>query len=711
MLYFINSTLFSYAQIFFCNRKWFGLAVMAATLINPAIGLCALAGVIISNSMAVLLKYDRAKIESGFYGFNGILIGASAIYFVQPNVYLFAVVPFFIIITFLLASVFENYMATAFNLPGLSLPFIISLYMLLIFLSNFEFIKYNSFAFNSSSIPNLAYPVKVYLYSMGIIVLQPDIISGLIITIAVIAFSRAMFLLSVISFASCYFFASLVPLKITETFLIVLGMNSILTSFALGGTLVLLSKKTIPLIIVSNVIVVFSAILFHKIVGSVHLPMLVLPFNFLVLSLIYSLKFRQEQSEFVLLYFKPGSSEENYYYHKNKSNRFKNFKYYLPELPVMGEWKISQGIAGEFTHKDDWQYAYDFVVCDASDQQFKNSGNEPKDYFAFSLPVTAPLGGYVHKVIDEIENNKIGEVNLENNWGNTVIIFHDKDFYSSISHLNKGSIKVKEGEYVNKGDIIGQCGNSGRSPFPHIHMQFQSAGMLGSKTLKYPFSHFIEKSDDSCVLKNFSYPEEGKLVQNIPAEGKFAKAFTFKYNDELIFRYELKNKSQIEKWLVKVDVYNQLFIENDKGDTAEIFYTGKVLFISNYIGKKDSVLYHFFLLCNQMPLCSIDKLSWQDEISVSSLKKTFFVYLSELFLPINGMISVTTKSILLEQENNMKKVKVNIEVVGEKLFKFYKNFLSGEVSIDKDGNVKEIEFVNKKNIFKAMLLERSNKNE
>ncbi|ADY73374.1 Peptidase M23 [Desulfurobacterium thermolithotrophum DSM 11699] len=51
--------------------------------------------------------------------------------------------------------------------------------------------------------------------------------------------------------------------------------------------------------------------------------------------------------------------------------------------------------------------------------------------------------------------------------GKCIVIKHNKDFSTYYGHLAK--IFVKKGEYVEKGQIIGITGNSGRSTGPHLH--------------------------------------------------------------------------------------------------------------------------------------------------------------------------------------------------------------------------------------------------
>ncbi len=53
------------------------------------------------------------------------------------------------------------------------------------------------------------------------------------------------------------------------------------------------------------------------------------------------------------------------------------------------------------------------------------------------------------------------------------MIKHNDQEYSFLAHFIPGSIKVKEGDTVKRGQVIGKCGNSGHSTEPHLHFHFQ----------------------------------------------------------------------------------------------------------------------------------------------------------------------------------------------------------------------------------------------
>lgn len=73
----IDSTLFSYSQIFFSNRRWFGFLVLIATFVYPIHGSIILFSTLLTNLVALAFNYEQKKIREGFYGFNGLLFGAA----------------------------------------------------------------------------------------------------------------------------------------------------------------------------------------------------------------------------------------------------------------------------------------------------------------------------------------------------------------------------------------------------------------------------------------------------------------------------------------------------------------------------------------------------------------------------------------------------------------------------------------------------------
>jgi murein DD-endopeptidase MepM/ murein hydrolase activator NlpD/urea transporter len=660
-----DSIAYSYSQIFFSNRKWFGIVLILSSMVNPVVGIMGFVGGFISNITALILKYDKEKIRSGFYGFNGILFSAAAAYFFELTPFMILIIFFFIILAFFISSGLENLLASLFNLPGLSLPFIITLFILFIFLTNYHNYSFNIFLDNGSfGYDFIPTSIQTALKSIGLIILQPNIFTGAIILTALLFLSRIHFINTIIALIANYYLMQLLLPDSGNDILILSSFNAVVTAYALGGSLIILSRKTIFLLIISNIMVIIFTGFFLKFLVSFSLPVLVLPFNVVVLSIIYSLKFRQEQSDFVLLYFKPGTPEENYYYHQIRKSRFEEFKYLFPELPVNGEWKISQAFNGDYTHKDDWKYAWDFVIVDKDDNQYQNSGDLKEDYYCYNIPVTAPLEGEIVRVIDNVPDNKIGESNLKYNWGNTIIIKHDKELYSSLSHLKMGSIKVKKGDQVRKGQVLANVGNSGRSPYPHLHFQFQLTDKVGEKTYKFPFSYYIRNDKNETILKSFDYPNKDDIVMNIDTHKTLKSAFDFQIGYEFKLKWKLNGKESNENWKVNVDINNNMFIESNLESKVYLFPKEKVLYLTDFIGNKKSALYYFYLLASKIPLGYNQNLKWNDTFQISLTINKLIRYFSEFFLMITPLLKTEASYNFQKDEENNFTIKAEITSSG-----------------------------------------------
>jgi len=82
-------------------------------------------------------------------------------------------------------------------------------------------------------------------------------------------------------------------------------------------------------------------------------------------------------------------------------------------------------------------------------------------------------------------------------------------------HLRRGSIRVRVGDLVHAGQVLGTCGNSGNSTQPHVHLQVTD-GPAVSKARGVPveFRGFREQPVRGPVVER---------VQGVPAEGSIVE--------------------------------------------------------------------------------------------------------------------------------------------------------------------------------------------
>jgi murein DD-endopeptidase MepM/ murein hydrolase activator NlpD len=97
---------------------------------------------------------------------------------------------------------------------------------------------------------------------------------------------------------------------------------------------------------------------------------------------------------------------------------------------------------------------------------------KPNSAFAsYGKPIVADGPGVVVIAVDGVPDNAPGYANSYDQHGNYLVIDHQDGTFSLFAHLIPGSLKVRVGDRVTAGQPIGACGNSGKTPIPHLHWQ------------------------------------------------------------------------------------------------------------------------------------------------------------------------------------------------------------------------------------------------
>jgi hypothetical protein len=209
--------------------------------------------------------------------------------------------------------------------------------------------------------------------------------------------------------------------------------------------------------------------------------------------------------------------------------------------------------------------------------------------------------------------------------------------------LKQGSITVHKGDYVNKGDVIARCGNSGRSPVPHLHMQFQSTPQVGSKTMDFPLSYYILKENDTYVLKSYHHPQQENKVRNIELTEQLKSAFSFFPGQRLFWRVKKDNETdkQVE-WEVLADIYNNTYLRcKETGARAWFKQESEMFYFTHYQGNKDSCLYYFYLGAFRVVFTQYKSLKVLDSIPANVLAKGAMLLLQDFLAPFYLFIKST----------------------------------------------------------------------
>ena len=650
---FLRGFLNSYSQVFFSDSKIFAIILILVSFLDFHAGLSGLIAVLVSNAAALGIGFNRRNIANGYYGFNSLLAGLGIGVMYQSGPAFYTILFFASLLTLFLTATMEGVIGK-YGLPYLSVPFLLGIWLVTLAARQFASLQINESGiyqmnelyawggqslvdvynwFNSLPLPE---SLRLYFRSLGAIFFQYHLFGGILVAIGLIIYSRIAFLLSLTGFFSAWFYYHFIGANITELSYGYIGFNFILTAIAVGGYFIIPSRWSFLWVILLTPLISILLTSSYTVFALFQLSVFSLPFNLIVLIFLYALKFRERfLTTPELVSYQQHSPEKNLYSHNNYKIRFGK-AFFLPlALPFSGRWKVTQGHQGTYTHTGEWRYAWDFEVTDEDDATFSGSGERPEDFYGYNKPVLAPVAGWVEEILDEYDDNQIGQMDLEHNWGNTLIIRHNDQLYSKLSHLKKGSFKVVTGERVSKGQHVANCGNSGRSPAPHLHFQLQPTPHIGSKTIEYPVSHFILHEKDRFSLRSYEVPVEGMQVSNIRHNSTLQKAFHFIPGQVLRYQVKCDNAEPAEvSWEVQVDAYNNTCIWCQKSRSKAWFRNdGDLHYFTHFEGDRASLLYRFFLGAYKVLLGHYRNLVVTDNYPVHTFNKPLLIFLQDLVAP------------------------------------------------------------------------------
>jgi urea transporter/murein DD-endopeptidase MepM/ murein hydrolase activator NlpD len=611
----LDSLLLSYSQVLFSRDRWVGAIILTATAMRQDLFFFGLMAVFLANGFAFSLHLSKNAIKKGMFGYNGLLIGLAFPFLFKitaPLVVLFVMAVF---ATTLVTAALHAALGYYFNLPVLTLPFLVVMYLVLAAFPSIQGMAWNTqsapfytFAF---SMPEMA---EAYFKSLGAIFFAPHVVSGVIIFIALLIFSRIGTLLSFVGYAIGVGLIRWVFHFPSEHLYLSIGFNFILSAIAMGG--IWFVPQTTSFLFAGGAVLLCAVIL----AGTANLfyffgfPVLILPFNLTVLILLYGMRQRIVDRHPKSVDFLLGTPEANATYYRTRLARFgANFAHQI-SLPFLGTWTCTQGHVGGLTHEGPWEHAFDFEVRDQSGRFYKNEGKEISDYFCYKLPILACCDGQVVKTVNHLPENPIGKLDLKQNWGNLVMIKHGPSLFSMACHLAEGSVKVKEGDIVREGDIIGYCGNSGRSAIPHLHFQLQNSARVGAPTIHSEFHEMILEGA-SPFLHSTYVPGEGDAVRNVRRQEEIADYFSLLIGQKISLACHFENKVWEETIVSTIDLYGNLkLVSLTKKAVLDFENKNRVFVVYDYQGCKDSALFVLYISVPRAPYELAEDLTYSDTL-------------------------------------------------------------------------------------------------
>jgi len=208
------------------------------------------------------------------------------------------------------------------------------------------------------------------------------------------------------------------------------------------------------------------------------------------------------------------------------------------ELRVLGppltgsDWVARSGPSNDSYHRRgilvfdggatiDRRYAIDWVQIE-NGATFSADALDTRSYYAYGEEVLAVADGRVISARDGIPENvprregfrPAVPLSMETIAGNTITLDVGGGQFAYYMHLQPGSLRVKAGDRVRRGQVLARIGNSGDSREPHLHFEVTtSSRLLVGEGVPYVIDRYRSKlADDSWQLRTRELPLRDMVI-------------------------------------------------------------------------------------------------------------------------------------------------------------------------------------------------------
>ena len=606
----LQSLLKGCAEIFFLPGAVNGTLLLAITMINPRIGLAGMISVLAAYALSRLVGMDKTFLLASYYIYNPFLVGCSLgfRFEIGPLLILLAVMAG--MVTFVVTLLLGHLLVTRLRLPILSLPFSVTSAIIYLVVARYAHGLQAATTGGLLQEADFGLPLEVagFFRSFGAILFSPSVLVGALVAALVLGSSRALFLLAVGGYYAGVLTRGMFGGSMEEAFLKPDNFNFLLISMALGGMFLVPSLTSCVLALFAAAITPLVLDVFAVVWSPLGIPAFTVPFCLVIVTAVFTLRLAGFPGLLIGVGKTPEEIRENAIvarlrYPGDLRSLF---------LPFSGKWTVWQGFNGRWTHQGFWRHAYDFVIQGEDGRTHRGEGNQLADYYCYRMPVLAPVRGRVVRVVDHLADNPIGSVSGGSNWGNLVIVQDLRGFYVEISHFSPKSIRVKEGDWLERGAVLGLCGNSGHSPQPHIHIQVQATEAVGAATLPFSFASY----QHGTTFHSNDLPDENSQIEPVYPEKQYEELTSFVLDDELSYDVFRRGRPVDHlKLKVKLAADGTNYFETEHGR----LYFGKCdgTFYFYRVDGDDPYLKLLFLASPRLPLMYRKGMRWVDYVPAS----------------------------------------------------------------------------------------------
>ncbi len=635
----------AYSILFFSGNLRLGWWFLAISMFAPDLGLSGLAGACAAGALAWWLGFDRTQIRNGFLLFNTLLVCLTVAYLHRcyhfPQGMYLLLWSSAVAGSFFLSVGMQHWVFAHFGTSAHSLPAVASVYVL-------YFLGYSLYGAPIAPYATSAAWLEVtwlpefwqaLFQAFGAMLFQPHTLAGILVFIGLALTSPLSTLVASAALAVGMATMSQLGFPLGPEGVTWCGFNFLLCGIALGAGYFITSGASLVLACAGAAMCALLSVALATALRYFSLPASALPYNLVVLGLVYPLRLRWFPGA-LHPSPSPGAVPESAARHALiEARRFPHLKMPALFLPCDEPRVITQAFAGPITHRGPWQFALDFEAEKSGDRH-SGGGTKLEDYFMFDTPVLAPCFGSVASLASHVADNEPGQNNPDANWGNYVLIFADAGYYVVLAHLRKDSLTVQVGERVVRGAIVGYAGNSGRSPVPHLHLHIQRTAFLGAPTQPFCMKHYVETSalGQPAVFHTSGYPATGAQVQPATPNAALGEALYGWLPGE--YRYQLSGengRAWEETLQLDFDDTGRFRLRSRRHSARLIAYFSEgIFFTTDYEGSDHSLLAYFAAGLARIPCIADPGVVWHDDVSAVPFFKSIERWLRNLAEPFFG---------------------------------------------------------------------------
>ncbi|WP_322013324.1 M23 family metallopeptidase [Paraburkholderia sp. J12] len=173
---------------------------------------------------------------------------------------------------------------------------------------------------------------------------------------------------------------------------------------------------------------------------------------------------------------------------------------------------------------DGQRFAIDWEQLDAQGCIRAGDNKTPESYVIYGQPVYAAANAVVVAAVDGMPNSPPGalpaNIRADEADGNHVVLDLGHGNYALYAHLAPHSLKVKQGQRVREGQMLGRVGTSGNSSEPHLHFQVSNGPLpLASNGVPYVIREFSASQRVTSTAAFDKATEDGQPIAVQPLDG------------------------------------------------------------------------------------------------------------------------------------------------------------------------------------------------